>query len=42
MDRKALLWKGPLLPSERLVQLLDQTVLPSIEMLAQWEKEGIL
>ena len=31
---------GPLLPPEGFVQLLDQTILPSVETMAQWEEEG--
>jgi muconolactone delta-isomerase len=28
------------MPPERLVQLIDQMVVPSLEQLAQWEEEG--
>jgi muconolactone delta-isomerase len=31
---------GPLLTPEGLVQLIDQSILPSVEMLAQWQEEG--
>ena len=28
------------MPPERLVQVIDQMVIPSLEQLAQWEEEG--
>ena len=28
------------MPPERLVQLLDQMIIPGVEKLAQWEQEG--
>ena len=31
---------GALLPPEQLVPILDQAILPSLEMLARWEEEG--
>jgi len=31
---------GPLLPAEQVVTLLEQRVLPSLEMLDKWEAEG--
>jgi muconolactone delta-isomerase len=31
---------GAGMPPERLVQVMDQMVVPGVEKLAQWEKEG--
>lgn len=31
---------GALLPPEQVVQVLDQIVLPSLELLAEWEQQG--
>ena len=31
---------GVALPPERLVQVVDQMIVPSLEKLAQWEQEG--
>src|SRR2546430_1317626 len=31
---------GALLPPEQVIQVIEQSVIPSLEMLAQWEKEG--
>jgi uncharacterized protein YciI len=31
---------GPMMPPEALVQYVEQVVIPSVEMLAQWEQEG--
>ena len=31
---------GPLLPPDQLSQLLDQAIVPSLEMIATWEDEG--
>jgi hypothetical protein len=31
---------GPMMPPEKLAPMLEKVVLPSLEMIAQWEKEG--
>ena len=31
---------GPLLPPESVLSFVEQLVIPSVEMLAQWEQEG--
>ena len=31
---------GPLLPPEQVVTFVEQAVIPSLEMLIQWEQEG--
>src|SRR6476469_2493215 len=31
---------GALLPPEQVIQVIEQSVIPSLEMLAQWEGEG--
>ena len=31
---------GPMMPPEEAIAYIEQVVIPSIEMLAQWEREG--
>lgn len=33
---------GALLPPDQLVALVETTIIPSVEMLAQWERDGRL